>query len=291
MAVFVVASPEARAGRSLVAAALAYRMGREGASVTLARLAGDDSAAHDAAVFASLEGVVAPEAPVQASDIASLRGDAVVEAPAGGVQPLLAALPGARVIAVGGPASPPLDVVPGSLTGSIVTRVPAAAEATVRQRSGVLAILPEDRVLAAPSLDDIAKALRARWLVASDERQTIDRVMIGTVASDAGEPYFGARQRTCVITRYDKTDIHLAALLTDLEALVLTGGCDPSPYLIDRVRGMRSDVSVLLADGDTPETMRAIEGLFGASRFDGAGKLARAVELLDAAGVAIPAAA
>ena len=56
----LIASAEPRAGRSLIAAAIAYRLGRDGTPVTLARLDGDDSAAADAAAFAALEGIVTP---------------------------------------------------------------------------------------------------------------------------------------------------------------------------------------------------------------------------------------
>jgi BioD-like phosphotransacetylase family protein len=148
----------------------------------------------------------------------------------------------------------------------------------------VLAALPEDRVLAAPSVEDIARAVEARWLAEAQPRGSIDRVMIGTVASDAASPYFGARDRKAVVTRYDKTDIQLAALLTDVDLLVLTGGGEPSPYLMDRVHGTREDISVVVAEEDTVDAMRAIEGLYGASRFDGSGKMLRAAELLDEAG-------
>jgi BioD-like phosphotransacetylase family protein len=115
------------------------------------------------------------------------------------------------------------------------------------------------------------------------EASGIDRVMIGTVASDAAGPYFGNRQRTCIVTRFDKTDIQLAALNTDVECMVLTGGGEPSPYLLDRVAGHRPDVALLLTNGTTVEAVHAIEPLFGLSRFDGEAKLLRAVELLDAA--------
>jgi BioD-like phosphotransacetylase family protein len=111
--------------------------------------------------------------------------------------------------------------------------------------------------------------------------------MIGTIASDAASPYFANREQTCVVTRFDKTDLQLAALNTDLQCLVLTGGGEPSPYLLDRVAGHRPDVAVLLAPGTTVETVRSLEPLFGASAFSGQGKLARAVELLDAANAQI----
>lgn len=285
MPVLIVASAEPRVGRSLIAAAIAYRMGRDGTPVSLGRLVGDDSAAPDAATFAALDGIVSPGAPVVVESISSLSANVVLEAPAGSVTALISKLPEARALVVGLASSPESDVPKAASLGAIVTRVRAADIATVRGRAGVLAALPEDRVLAAPSVEDIAAALKGRWLAEGDNRNTIDRVMIGTVASDAASPYFGNRERTCIVTRYDKTDIQLAALQTDIELLVLTGGGEPSPYLTDRVLGSRQDVAVLLAREDTVDAMRAIEGLYGLSRFDGAGKLARAVALLDEANV------
>lgn len=282
----LIASVEPRVGRSLIAAAVAYRMSRDGTAVTLARLAGDDSAAADAATFASLAGIESPGVPVSADAIASLGSNVVVEAPPGPV-PALASSLNARVLVVGLASSPATDAPKDALAGTIVTRVRSADISSVAGRTGVLAVLPEDRILAAPSVDDIAAALDGRWLAEGDDRNTIDRVMIGTVASDAASPYFGNRERTCIVTRYDKTDIQLAALQTDIELLVLTGGGEPSPYLTDRVLGSRQDVAVLLANEDTVDAMRAIEGLYGASRFDGAGKLARAVALLDEANVPV----
>ena len=63
MSVTLIASSEPRVGRSLIAAAIAYRIGRDGTPVTLARLAGDDGAAADAAAFAALDGIVTPGKP------------------------------------------------------------------------------------------------------------------------------------------------------------------------------------------------------------------------------------
>ncbi len=283
MSVLIVASSEPRTGRSLLAAAIAYRMGRAGTPVTLARLAGDDSAAADAAAFAQLDSIVSPGKPLTAGEVNALSGDIVLEAPPGSVKVLVEAL-GARAVAIGTATAAAVDAPAAALAGMVVTRVPSSLVSTVDGRAGVLAVLAEDRVLAAPSVADIAAAVTAQWLVGEGGHAAIDRVMIGTVASDAASPYFNARERKCVVTRFDKTDIQLAALQTDTECLVITGGGEPSPYLVDRVRSTREDIAVLVAPGSTVETMRAIEALYGLSRFDGVGKLNRAVELIDAAG-------
>ena len=286
MSVILVASSEPRIGRSLIAAAIAYRIGRDGKPVTLARLDGDESAAADAAAFAALEGIVTSGKPVTAEAAAKLKGDLVLEAPAGSVKALAESLK-ARVVVVGSPTSSPTDAPASAIAGIIVTRVVASDVGAVGSRAGVIAVLPEDRILAAPSVSDVASALNARWLAGEGDRGSFDRVMIGTVSSDAASPYFGNRERTCIVTRYDKTDVQLAALQTDIECLVMTGGGEPSPYLLDRVRSTRDAVAVLLAPGSTVETMRAIEGLYALSRFEGNGKLARAVELLDEAGAPV----
>jgi hypothetical protein len=289
MALIIVASEKPRCGRSTIAAALAYRFARDGKRVTLARLDGDDSAVPDAAAFALLEPIVSPGSPVGVSDLtpfAAAADVAVVEAPAGSVRSLVGAHE-ARVIVVGRDTEGPVDARDGQVIGTMVTCVPQGDVAALRERPGVLAALPEDRALAAPSARDIASALKARWLVENENHGAIERVMIGTVASDAASPYFANRARTCVVTRYDKTDIQLAALLTDLELLVLTGGGEPSPYLLDRVANSHDGVSVLLSESDTVDAMRSIESLYGRSRFEGQGKLERAVALLDDAGVTI----
>jgi BioD-like phosphotransacetylase family protein len=286
MSILAVVSSEPRAGRSLIAAALAYRMARDGAAVTLARVAGDESAPHDARAFASIEQLVTPTAPVAPDDVKALTGGVVIELPAGSAKDVVAQLD-ARAVVVGGPSSTDSDVPAAAVAARVITNVPAAQLDAVAQRGGVVAVLAEDRVLAAPSVADIAASLGARTLHDGAAGASIDRVMIGTVASDAASPYFGNRERTCVITRFDKTDIQLAALLTDVQCMILTGGGESSPYLIDRVQGRRDGTALLLVNDGTVNTMRAIEGLYGGSRFDGEGKLLRAVELLDAAGAPV----
>ena len=278
MSVLLVASSEPRAGRSLLAAAIAYRLGRDGRPVTLARLAGDESAALDAAAFAALEGIVTPGAALEAAAAKALAGDLVLEAPAGPVAKLAEAL-GAKVIAVAEPGAAALDAAPAA---TVLVRVRAADVAAAAAQDGVLAVLAEDPALAAPSVRDIAAALHARQL-AGDLLGSVDGLMIGTVASDAATPYFRNRARTCIVTRYDKTDIQLAALQTDMACLLLTGGGEPSPYLLDRVRSSHDDIAVLLAEASTVEAVRAIEPLYATSRFEGQGKLERAIALLDAA--------
>lgn len=287
LSTILVASFQPRVGRSLIAAAIACRLGRAGKPVTLVRLTGDDSAAPDAATFAALDSVLAPTGPVTADALASVSGDIVAEAPAGPVNDLAKRL-NARVVVVGTARSADTDAASDAVAATILTSITPHEYAAVSGRTGVSAVLREDRILAAPALTDIASTLDATWLSDDDGRDySVGRVMLGTVASDAAAPYFANREATCIITRFDKTDIQLAALQTDLRCMVITGGREPSPYLLDRVRSSRDDVALLLTSGSTVESMNAIEALYATSRFDGAAKLERAVALLDEAGLPV----
>jgi BioD-like phosphotransacetylase family protein len=83
-----------------------------------------------------------------------------------------------------------------------------------------------------------------------------------------------------VITRSDKTDLQLAALHTQTDVLILTGGYPPSPYTIDRAAG--EEVPILLTRADTPRSVALLSDAFGGSRFNGERKLERLGELLAA---------
>ena len=61
---------------------------------------------------------------------------------------------------------------------------------------------------------------------------------------------------------------------TSTACLILTGGGEPSPYVVDRVAASR-DTTLLLAPGGTVETLRDVEDTFGSSAFAGALKLDR----------------
>jgi BioD-like phosphotransacetylase family protein len=92
-------------------------------------------------------------------------------------------------------------------------------------------------------------------------------------------------ERKAVVTRFEKTDVQLAALGTPLACLLLTRGQQPSPYLFDRAQGL--GVPVLLTARTTPEAMEALGEAYVEARFGGNRKLERLRELfaehLDAA--------
>ena len=271
MSVILVAGAAAGDGASTVAAGLAHRLTHAGHSVRLERLTGDDGAAADAATFGLVEVAESSGEPVEAS--ALLSGDGgdgvtVVEAPPGADASALAGQLGAKLMLVGGSGTDGA----GS-GGATVIENHALSAGPLR--------LPEDRVLAAPTVGRLIEASRAIVLARSIEGDAAicEHLVVGAIAHDDDESYFARFPRKAVVTRAEKVDIALAALRTDTTCLILSGGADPSPYLLDRIASSR-ETTLLLAPEGTVETVRDIEGTFGSSPFSGAVKLERAGELM-----------
>ncbi len=298
MPTIIVASQHPQAGRTAVTAALGALLAQQGRSVQLARLrpseGPDRGAEDDARRLASVPGCTASATAVTEQDalvLAREAGDAgvvLIEAPAG-VPSELAGRLSARVVLVAGDAddlSSARSSLGAALAGVIATRVPGRRLDTLLaeiESQGVpcLAVLPEDRLLAGPNVQEMADALHASRLVERGlEDEAVEYVMLGPISADPGQPYFLQHGSKAVVNRFDKMDLHLAALATEPQCLILTGGQMPSPYLLDRVAGSDFDITVLLAPDGTVRTVEVLDGLFGSTRFAGQRKLARAIEIL-----------
>jgi BioD-like phosphotransacetylase family protein len=269
MSVIVVAGADSGAGATTVAVGLAHRLAYAGHTVRIERLEGDARAAGDAHTFGLIEFAQSSGAPVAESAVPKADGVTVVEAPAGADGAALASRLGARLVFVGpeGASAP---------AGATVI-------ANHARTAGVLR-LPEDRLLAAPTVGALIDASRARVLARSElgERDIVEHIVVSPIASDPNDAHFARYGRKAVVARSEKVDSALAALRTDTRCLILSGGTDPSPYIVDRVASDRR-VTLLLAPEGTIETMRDIEGTFGHSAFSGSEKAERAGELMRAA--------
>ena len=264
MPLILVAGTEEGAGVTTLAVGLAHRIAYGGHEVTLARIAGDARAEGDAHLFATIGVAEASGQPVTETSLdllASGTGIVVAEAPAGADTAALASRLGARLV----------------LIGRAGASVPAGATFIVNhaRTAGPLA-LPEDRLLAAPSVAQIVQASGATVLSRSiaGDSAVLEHIVIGAISHDSDVPYFQRFPRKAVVTRAERVDIVLSALRTETECLVLTGGGDPSPYIIDRVAASRT-TTLLLAPHGTVETVREIEGTFGRSAFAGEAKVQR----------------
>lgn len=298
MPTIIVASQHPQAGRTTITAGLGALLAEQGRSVRLARLPSSEGsgAEDDARLLASVPGCTASATAVTEQDALVLARDAgeagvaLIEAPAGAANELAGRL-SAGVVLVAGDAGDVLSAkssLGDALAGVIATRVPGRRLDTLPaeiESQGVpcLAVLPEDRLLGGPNVQEMAEALHASRLVERGvEDEAVEYVMLGPISADPGQPYFLQHGSKAVVNRFDKMDLHLAALATEPDCLILTGGQMPSPYLLDRVAGSDFDITVLLAPEGTVRTVELLDELFGSTRFAGQRKLARAIELLRA---------
>lgn len=295
MPALVVFSQRRRVGKTAVAVGLAQRLHQAGRAAALIRLGlpNDESAAADARCFASLalaaERRSQPLSPDEAAGLVKGAADTtfVLELPAGeaarsgeGAAVLVerfADLDAAKAASLS-------KTLRASFAGVIVTATPAPRLATVTtdlagQGVALLAALPEDRLLAAPTIAEMAAALDAEALFVDGRADTIvERMTIASIAADPGQGYFVQFGPQAVIVRCDKPDLHLAALHTSTLCLILTGGRMPLAYVTERAES--EGVPLLITAKDTPAAVQTLEALYAGGRFGGRGKAERVAQLM-----------
>ncbi len=265
-----------------------------GRAVHCLRVQGGDAAAaeRDATLLAAIPGVHSPGQPVPPSEASAVvkkagtGGVAIVEAEQAEASEAVAALDAGIVVVQRPNATEDAKALaPEASKAAVAITAVAVADLSKARTSAegnglpTLLVLPEDRTLAAPRLGEVAQALEASFICdGTDEDEVIERIMIGSVGHDPGSAYFSKHERKAVLTRFEKTDVQLAALGTPLVCLMLTGGQRPSPYLFDRAQS--TGVPVLSTAHSTTGAMEALGEVFAEARFGGGRKLERLRELL-----------
>ena len=325
MSVIYVAGARSGAGATTVAcglAALRRTVGRGAALVKPLSLS-DESSDADPAFFASLGGSAATvavgggapsgaqldEAARIVRDAAAGGSDVIVEGPPldapGGASAALAQRLGAPVVGVipyertldGGEVGAAWRESFGALLAGCVvnkrTRY-AGHDACARlapelERSGlpVFGVLPEERLLLAPTVGQTASLLNGAYFAGEDGADAlIENFLIGGLIAEWGGAYFGRLPNQAVIARGGRIDIQMSALNFPLNALFLTGCGAPAQYVHQRAEEL--DVPLIaVAERDTHQTAAALETLGAAvtvhhpSKAERAG--AMAIERLDAA--------
>ena len=293
MHTLLIAAPEPLSGKTAVALALGQRLKDAGRTVALVRLAGDGHADADAGLFASLAfNDRSQPRPVEPQDAATDADVTLIEAPAGDPRGLADSL-SARALVVAAYALPlPADLpsfcgaLGDSCAGIVITRVPrrrleatrAAAQSAIGEGARLVALIPEDRTLAAPSLGAIAQALEADATFLDGAREdVIDRPVISSISSDPAQGYFARYAPSAVIVRGDKPDQQLGALNAGVPCLIVTGGLPVLSYVKQRAEEER--IPILTTSYDTVAAVQRLEALYAATPFSGRAKVERAAQL------------
>ena len=142
-----------------------------------------------------------------------------------------------------------------------------------------LGAIPEDRLMQAVTVGQIAEHLDGQWVMGKERsRELVENFLIGGNIMDSGLTYFGRMEHKAVIVRGDRPDIQLAALSTPTTCLVLTGGHQPIQYVYYQAE--QQEVPLLVVQTDTISTADALATVLERSSFYHPRKLARFQELM-----------
>ncbi len=180
-------------------------------------------------------------------------------------------------------------VVGDPVVGSVINTIPAGrmewVEKTIRpfcEKRGihVFAALPQDRVLMATTVSEIASALNGEVLCAHGRVDTlVENLMVGAMTVDSALQYFHRKANKAVITGGDRTDILSAALDTSTACLIVSGNLNPGAQILARAE--EQGVPVILSHQDTMTTIEMVERCFSKVRFHDPKKMLRFDSMLD----------
>jgi len=294
MPALLIASLAPLSGKTAVAVGLAQRLSQGGKRVALLRLKGDEAANLDAALLASLpfnsERRQAAVPPREAAQDIKKADVALMETPAGDLNAEVRALD-ARAVVVArygelaeGHLADFCRSLGDGLLGVVATTVPrrrleSAQRSLAQAGLPQLALIPEDRTLASPTIGELAEALGAQALYLDDLGQTVlEGILIASISADPGQGYFARYNPKAVIVRSDKPDLQLAALNAGAPCLVLTGGRPPLSYVLQRAE--EDGIPILITRHDTLTTVSLLEELYSRTRFGGEAKVRRIGQLM-----------
>lgn len=271
MSRILVANVQPGTGATTITAGLGHRLAMAGHNVRLIRIAGGIRDVDNAEALGKLEFADSPSVPLLEGDLPADDPSTVtvIEAADGADGPAVAARIGARAVVVS--------------DDSRYTHPDALVIANHQRYAGPNAI-PEDRLLAAPTVRRLIEDSRAQVLSRSEEGEDAicEYIVAAAISHDAADEYYKRFPRRAVVCRVERVDLALAAMLTRSQCLILTGGEEPSPYLLDRAAATR-ETTLLLAPEGTVETLRDVEKSFGLAPFSHEAKVERIGELLRAA--------
>jgi len=176
-----------------------------------------------------------------------------------------------------------------SLLGIVVNKVPesqlkSAQEAAAAEFSkagiNLLGVLPENRVLFAISVGELADNIQGKILNnAEKSAELIENFMLGAMVVDSGLDYFGRKSNKAAVIRQDRPDMQLAALETSTRCLVLTGSNEPPIYNVLQKAESRG-IPIVLTGTETSDIVAGIEDALSKSRFNQEQKLKKLADIM-----------
>ncbi len=129
------------------------------------------------------------------------------------------------------------------------------------------------RELFSPTIREILHTLNGQMLTGDDKKELlIDQFMVGSMAPENALKWFRRAKDKAVITSGDRSDICLAAMETDTNLLILTGGMGPDIQTIAKAK--ETGIPIMMTAHDTYTTSQLVDSLVGAVSLDDLEKIA-----------------
>ncbi|MBN1582468.1 MAG: phosphotransacetylase family protein [Anaerolineae bacterium] len=143
----------------------------------------------------------------------------------------------------------------------------------------VLAVLPQERLLLAISVQELVEHLNGQIICCPEQsNELIEYLMVGAMTASSAISYFRRRPNKAVITGGDRHDVQLAALETSTRCLILTGNHEPSAVVVARAKEV--GVPIVVVEPDTLTTVQITEQIFGKTSLHQDKKVARFFNIL-----------
>ena len=134
-------------------------------------------------------------------------------------------------------------------------------------------VLYHNRELFSPTIREILRALEGEMVIGSEKMDLlVDQFIVGSMAPENALKWFRRSKDKAVITSGDRADICLAALETDTNLLILTGGMGPEIGTLTRAREL--GIPIMMTALDTYGTSRVVDDLIGTVTVDDKEKIA-----------------
>ena len=176
-----------------------------------------------------------------------------------------------------------------SLLGVVLNKVPASQLKRVQDEASkqfgaaginVLGVLPEDRVLFAITVGELADSIQGKILNNAEKSvELVENFMLGAMVVDSGLDYFGRKSNKAAVVRGDRPDMQLAALETSTRCLVLSGSNQPPIYSVLQKAENRG-IPIISTVKATSDIVTSIENALSQGKFNQEKKLPKLAEIM-----------
>jgi BioD-like phosphotransacetylase family protein len=191
-----------------------------------------------------------------------------------------------------GKASEYVEVYKGfgeSLLGVVINKVPESQLKQVKDEAtaqfgaagiNVLGVIPENRVLLAVTVGELAEKIQGKILNnAEKSAELVENFMLGALVVDSGLDYFGRKSNKAAIVRQDRPDMQLAALETSTRCLILTGSSEPPVYNVLQKAEARG-IPIISTEAEAQDVLASLEETLVSTRLNQEKKLSRLAEVI-----------